>query len=190
MIIRTAHETDAPAMGQVMVATYLAAHRGQMPDQAWAKRAEKWTSEVSANGWARTLRAIASNERSQDCIYVAVDEGGAIVGLAMGGPANAGELLQTGAVYALSISTLHHGQGLGHRLVQAVAADLAQQGMTALQIGCLAVNTPARGCYAAIGGRLIGERLFDEDGVMLAEVVYAWADISIFFAKGTPETAG
>jgi ribosomal protein S18 acetylase RimI-like enzyme len=178
MIIRAAREEDAPAMGQVMVGTYLAAHHDQMPEEAWAKRAEEWTPEASAAAWERTLREIASGVRSQDCIYVAVDDGGEIVGLAMGGPANAEELPQTGAVYALYISTHHQGQGLGRRLVQAVAADLAQKGMTALQIGCLAANTPARGFYEAIGGRLVGERLFDEDGVMLSEVVYEWADIS------------
>jgi ribosomal protein S18 acetylase RimI-like enzyme len=118
-----------------------------------------------------------------------VDEGGEIVGLAMGGPANAQELPQTGAVYALYISTRYQGQGLGRRLVQAVAADLAQKGMTALQIGCLAANAPARRFYEAIGGRLAGERLFDEDGIMLPEVVYEWADMRIVVAKGTPETA-
>jgi ribosomal protein S18 acetylase RimI-like enzyme len=187
MIIRAAQEADAPAMGRVMVSTYLAAHRDQQPAEVWAKRAEEWTPEVSAEGWARTLREIATDERSQDCIYVAVDEGGAIVGLAMGGPANAEELPQTGAVYALYISTRHQGQGLGRRLVQAVAADLAQKGMTALQIGCLAANTPARGFYEAIGGRLVNERLFDEDGVMLPEVVYAWADIKALAARTESE---
>jgi len=187
MIIRAAHEAAAPAMGQVMVTTYLAAHRDQMPEEAGAKRAEEWTPEVSAQGWARTLHEIGSGERSEDCIYVAVDDGGAIVGLVMGGPANAEELPQIGAVYALYISTHHQGQGLGRRLVQAVAADLAQKGMTALQIGCLAANTPARGFYAAIGGRLVSERLFDEDGVMLPEVVYEWADISALAAKELQE---
>ena len=188
MIIRAAHEADAPAMGQVMVASYLAAHRDQQPAEVWAKRAEEWTSEVSAQGWTRTLREIATDERPLDCIYVAVDEGGEIVGLAMGGPANAEELPQIGAVYALYISTRQQGQGLGRRLVLAVAADLAQKGMTALQIGCLAANTPARGFYAAIGGRLVNERLFDEDGVMLPEVVYEWADIKALAARTEPES--
>lgn len=41
MIIRAACEADAPAMGQVMVTTYLAAHRDQMPEEALAKRAEE-----------------------------------------------------------------------------------------------------------------------------------------------------
>jgi len=187
IIIRAAHEADAPAMGQVMVATYLAAHRGQMPDAAWTKRAEEWTPEVSADGWARTLREIATAERPQDCIYVAQHNDGEIVGLAMGGPADAEVLPQTGAVHALYISTRHQGQGLGRRLVQAVAADLAQKGMIALRIGCLAANAPARGFYEAIGGRLVDERLFDEDGVMLPEVVYEWADIKALMAKEESE---
>jgi ribosomal protein S18 acetylase RimI-like enzyme len=187
MMIRAAREADAPAMGRIMVTTYLAAHRDQMPAEAWAKRAVEWTPEVSSEGWARTLREIATDEQPQDCIYVVVDNG-EIVGLAMGGSANAEELPQTGAVYALYISTSHQGQGLGRRLVQAVATDLMQKGMTALQIGCLAANTPARGFYEAIGGRLVGERLFDEDGVLLPEVVYEWANIQALAVKAEPES--
>jgi hypothetical protein len=61
MIIRAAREVDAPAMGQVMVDTYMTVHRHQMPDEAWTKRAEERTPEVSANGWARTLREIATD---------------------------------------------------------------------------------------------------------------------------------
>jgi len=187
MIIRAAREADAPAMGQVMVSTYLAAHRDQMPAEAWAKRAQEWTPEVSADGWRRTLRAIATGERSQDCIYVAVEEGGELVGLAMGGPANVEELPQTGAVFALYVSRSRQGRGLGRRLVQAVAADLAQHGMNALQIGCLAANAPARRFYEGIGGRLVDERLFDDQGVMLPEVVYEWTAIEVLVTEGKPE---
>ena len=118
MFIRAACEDDAPAMGAVMVATYLTAHRDQQPAEVWATRAAEWTPEVSAQGWARTLRAIASADRPQDCIYVAVDEGGVLVGLAIGGPANTEDHPQTGAVFALYISQSHQGQGLGRRLVR------------------------------------------------------------------------
>ena len=186
MIIRAAHEADTPAMGQVMVETYLAAHRDHMPAEAWAKRAEEWTPEVSAQGWARTLREIAAGKGLRECIYVAVDEDGEIIGLAMGGLADADELPQIGAIYALYVRMSHQGRGVGRRLVQAVAADLAQHGMTALQIGCLAANAPARRFYEALGGRIVDERLFDEEGVMLPEVVYEWADIAILAAQGRP----
>jgi len=133
-----------------MVATYLAAHRGQMPAEAWARRAQEWTPEMSAQGWARTLGEIA-------------------------------------AVYALYVSTSHQGHGLGRRLVQAVATEVAQRGMTALQIGFLAANAPAWSFYEAIGGHLIGERLFGEDSIMLPEVVYEWVDITVLVAPGQPE---
>lgn len=172
MEIRSACEADAPAMGRVMVDTYMAAHHGQMPAEAWAKRAREWTHEVSAQGWARTLRAIAAG--GQECIYVAEDEH-EIVGLAMGMPGEAQDQPQIGEIAALYVRASHQGRGLGRRLLQAVAADLARQGMVALQIGCLAANAPARRFYEAAGGRLIGERLFDEDGIQLPEVVYEWA---------------
>ncbi len=186
MIIRAAHEADALAMGHLMVETFLAAHRDHMPPEAWAKRAEEWTPEVSAQGWARALREIAAGEGLHECIYVAVDEDGELVGLAMGGPAT-DELPQTGAIYALYVRMSHQGRGVGRRLVQAAAADLARQGMTALQIGCLAANVLARRFYETLGGRLVGERLFDEEGVMLPEVVYEWADIETLAAKGKSE---
>jgi ribosomal protein S18 acetylase RimI-like enzyme len=135
----------------------------------------------------RTLCTIAAGERLHECIYVAVEEGGELVGLAIGGPANAEDLPQIGAVFALYVSKSHQGRGLGRRLVQAVTANLAQHGMTALQIGCLAANAPARRFYEAIGGHLVDERLFDEEGVMLPEVVYEWADIKALVAKGQLE---
>jgi hypothetical protein len=53
-----------------------------------------------------------------------------------------------------------------------------------MRIGCLAANAPARRFYEAIGGRLVGERLFDEQGVMLPEVVYEWTDIETLVGKG------
>ena len=152
MIIRAAHEADAAATGQVMVDTFLAAHRDQMPAEAWAKRAEEWTPAVSAQAWARDLRAIAAGNGQRECIYVAVDDGGAIIGLAMGSPAETNELPQTGVVDALYVCGSHQGRGVGRRLVQAVAADLAQHGMTALRIECLAANAPARRFYEALGG--------------------------------------
>jgi hypothetical protein len=34
---------DAPAMGRVMVDSFLPAHRGQMPDAAWQQRVDEWT---------------------------------------------------------------------------------------------------------------------------------------------------
>jgi ribosomal protein S18 acetylase RimI-like enzyme len=174
MIIRLAREADAPAMAGVMVDTFLAAHHGQMPEAAWIKRKEEWTYAVSEESWAGTLRELDEDENAGMCIYVAEDEGGDLVGLAMGCPAESAE--KTGAVTALYVRESHQGRGIGRRLVQAVAAHLAQRGMPALEIGALAANAPARRFYEALGGRVVGERMFDEEGYLLPEVVYGWAD--------------
>jgi ribosomal protein S18 acetylase RimI-like enzyme len=187
MLIRVARQEDAAAMARVMVDTYLAAHRDQVPAEVWAKRAQEWTYDVSEQGWARTLRAIAADVNPQECVYVA-EAGGELVGLSMGGPAKTDGFPQTGEVYALYVQASQQWRGLGRRLVQAVAAHLAQHGMTALQIGCLAANAPARRFYEALGGRLVDERLFDEEGVLLPEVVYEWAAIETLLASGSART--
>ena len=189
MLIRAAREADALAMGHVMVATYLAAHRDQIPAKAWTKGAQEWTPEASGAAWARTLRQIAAGQRHGKCIFVAEDQGGDLVGLAMGGPMDVDDQQQVGAVYALYVRHSHQGRGLGRRLVRAVAADLAAHGRTALRIGCLAANAPARRCYEALGGRVVGERLFDEEGMLLPEVVYAWPDIQTLAPEGQPHPA-
>ncbi len=42
----------------------------------------------------------------------------------------------------------------------------------------LTANAPARGFYEALGGREIGQRIFEEDEFLLPETVYAWEDIT------------
>ncbi len=177
MIIRPAHVEDAPAMGRVMVDTFLTAHHGQMPEEAWQKRKAEWTYDVSASGWARTIAEI-NDGNDAECIYVAVTEGDEVVGLAMGHPAEG--MTQTGEVVALYVRQAYQGQGIGRQLVQAVAVHLATTGITTLHIAVLAANTPARRFYAAIGGQVVGEREFDEEGFLLPEVVYGWPDITMF----------
>jgi ribosomal protein S18 acetylase RimI-like enzyme len=162
-------------MGRVMVDTYLAAHRDQMPAELWAKRTQEWTYSVSEQGWASTLREIAAG--SHECAYVAEAPGAEIVGLILAGPPQTELLPQSGEVFALYVRDSYQGHGLGRRLVQAAAAHLSQLGMSALLIGCLATNTPARCFYESLGGTLVDERLFNEEGVMLPEVVYGWANI-------------
>lgn len=189
MVVRVARVEDAPAMARVMVDTYLSAHRGQMPEEVWTKRKEEWTYEVSEQSWARTLRELSEGARPQECIYVALDAAGEVVGLAVGGSPRAGGPEDTGEIHMLYVRESHQHRGHGRRLVQAVAAHLAQMGRHALVIGCLTANAPARRFYEALGGRLVGEREFDEAGVKLPEVVYGWPDTRALVATEAAEPA-
>ncbi|HTW08554.1 MAG TPA: hypothetical protein VME46_13640 [Acidimicrobiales bacterium] len=70
-----------------MVASFLAASRGQMPEAAFQKRVEEWTPEVSAHGWARALAQLADGNPERDVILVAEVDDGDLLGLASGGAA-------------------------------------------------------------------------------------------------------
>jgi hypothetical protein len=59
--------------------------------------------------------------------------------------------------------------------------------MTAPRIGCLAAGAPARRFYEALGGRVVGEREFDEGGVMLPLVVYGRDDTRALGTIGRSE---
>ncbi len=154
-----------------------------MPDELLLAQPLTEALAESERNWARTLREIAEATDPQECIYVAEDaaesdgESDQVVGMAMGGPARETEMPSMGEVYVLYIYPDHQGHGLGRRLVQTVSAHLAQLGKTSLEIACLDTNVPARRFYEAIGGRVGRERMFDQDGTQLLEVVYVWDDI-------------
>jgi len=181
MVIRSARPDDASAMARVMVDTFLSSHQGMMPEEAWNKRKAEWTYEVSARNWDRALREIAQAAHPRECIHVAEDASGEIVGLAMGvaletqSPDSA---LRIGEVCVLYVRQSWQGQGIGTLLVKAIATHLAQVGISTLHTAVLTANTPARRFYESLGGRVIGEREFDEEGFLLPEVVYGWAEIS------------
>ncbi|HTF55476.1 MAG TPA: GNAT family N-acetyltransferase [Pseudonocardia sp.] len=175
-LVRLARPVDAEAMGRVTVSSYLAAHRGQVPEPVWLARREHWTPEVSARAWADALAEIAADTDPTACVYLAVEPCGEVVGVAMGQPAEASPLPHTGEVSALYVLPGHQGRGLGRRLVSAVATHLRERGLPALTIAVLAANTPARRFYQALGGREVAAEVTEEAGHQLPQVVYGWPD--------------
>jgi ribosomal protein S18 acetylase RimI-like enzyme len=171
-------------MAHVMVDSFLAGHRGQIPEEVWEWRRQNWTYEVSAQGWERTLRGIADGSSPQECVYLAETESGEIIGLAMAGVETGST---TAEVYALYVLPDHHRQGNGRRLVAAIAAHLAQWDVTALHIGVLKANAPARRFYEALGGQIVGEREVEDAGFQLPEVIYGWSDVGMLLSKAGSE---
>ena len=182
--IRLAAIEDAPALARVMVDTWLAAHRGQIPDGQWQRRRQAWTYAVSARGWRDLLEEIDAGRNPQDCVYVAVTEDGEVVGLAVGCPARLNLLENAAEVSAVYLRSAHQGQGLGRRLVQTVAAHQARLGKRALIICALQTNAPARRFYEALGGRVIGTHETEDYGFKEPQVVYGWEDMRALAKSG------
>ena len=184
MKIRAAVVDDAPAMGRVMVEAWLSAHRGQMPDTAWQKRVDEWTPDVSARAWARLLTERAEGEHARVVLLVAEDDTDDPVALVLGTEAEYDTSGSTARIDALYVLPDRQGEGIGRRLLQEAARELATLGFTLLHIGVLTANLPARGFYTAMGGHEIDQRTFDEEGVLLPESVYAWPDITALVRPG------
>jgi GNAT superfamily N-acetyltransferase len=184
MRIRAAVGDDAPAMGRLMVESWLSAHRGQIPEAAWQKRVEEWTPEVSARAWARALTEGGEGNDERDVFLVAEDETGALVGLVSGGPADGQPSRSIAEIGALYVLPDRRGQGVGGALLRAASRELADLGFSALHIGVLTANLPARGFYAAMGGCEIGQGTTDEEGHLLPLTIYGWSDITTLIGDG------
>ncbi len=63
-------------------------------------------------------------------------------------------------------------------MLRAASRELAELGFSALHVGVLSANLPARAFYQAMGAREIGQRMFDEEGRLLPLTLYAWLDIT------------
>ncbi len=177
MSVRTARIADASAMARAFVDTFRSAHRDQMPNWLLETR----TYETSERGWVETIAELAASGEPKECVLLAEGEAGEIFGVAMCGPAKpwdddraAREVRPTGEVYVLYVDRGYQRQGIGRKLAEGMALFLSGRGSRRLLIGVLAANDPARRYYEAFGGRLIGQRPFDDEGVLLDEVVYVW----------------
>ena len=171
MKIRPATTADAPALGELVVSSWLAAHRDQVPEEAWLERQETWTPEVSAEGWARLLHARAVGEDDAHVLLVA-EEDGALRGQVL-------VRVDDGTAHLLSLYVAHDrlSRGTGRGLLVAAARAAAARGCTRMRVGVLTANTPARAFYEALGGVVVGTRTFDEEGHPLPETVYGWDDL-------------
>lgn len=182
MRTRAARAEDAPVLGDLMVDSWLSAHRGQVPDAAWQKRAEEWTPDVSARGWSRVLAAQATEPEREDVLLVAEDDRGAIVGLVYGVVADVPGGT-TGEIAALYVAPDRHREGIGATLLRAAAGELGELGVVTLRLSVLTANLPARSFYESMGGREVGHGTTDEEGHLLPTTMYEWPDVSVFGAS-------
>lgn len=172
--IGAATAEDAPALGRLMVESWLSAHRDQVPEEAWRERAAEWTPEVSARGWARVLTDQACAVVPRDVLLVAARDG-EVVGLVYGvlGPDAADVPAE---VVALYVAPARHREGVGGALLRAAAHELVRLGARSLRLSVLSVNRPARRFYEAMGGVEVGRGSVEEGGHELPSTIYEWAD--------------
>src|SRR5687768_14300531 len=115
--VRTAKQDDALGMAVVRVETWRATYKGMVPDaflQALSPEdlAEHWRTAF----WAEKDRSLG--------IFLAEDEQGQIVGIAICGPGQDRDPLYEGEIYVLYVLPAYQNQGIGKALVTACVRHL------------------------------------------------------------------
>jgi ribosomal protein S18 acetylase RimI-like enzyme len=169
--IRKAEISDSPGLARVQVDSYCTAYADIFP-QVYL---DHFTYEEQEQDWCNLFEA-----GTEDELYVAVSEAGEVVGYALGRLLADTEWPYDGELVALHVRKGHQRQGIGTRLVAAMAEQLQLRECASLMLWTLEDNGPARALYERLGGKLLGEKAWrgnEHFGVHVREVAYGWADI-------------
>ena len=169
MHIRKASLADAAAIARVHVASWRTTYPSLVPDSVLV-------SHLSESRRGAQWEHILGNPHSPECVFVAEDDRGQVVGFASGGPTRSADPAYAGELYAIYLLQSTQGQGVGTLLTQTVMRDLAGRGMRSIIVWALKGN-PACQFYEKMGGHFVRETTFTMGDAELWEVAYGWADI-------------
>lgn len=156
--LRDAREVDVPVLARLHVQTFNETHRGGRPGgPSYELRERQWRD------------AFARQDGRWFC-YVIEDDRGELVGFAKGTPHDGGVPGYAGELNKIYLLQSVQRQGLGRRLLNAVARRFLERGVRSMLLFGDAGN-PSNGFYEAFGA----ERLYSETGEFNGG--YGWRDL-------------
>jgi len=166
IVLRRASLADADTLGEVHVAAWHETYAGLIPDAVLAaldvrQRAAMWRQGIAG---------------STD-VHLA-EQAGEIVAFGASGPQRDASLPFVREIIALYVLRRAQRQGIGRRLLAAMAREMLAAGHGSALLWVLDTNQPARCFYAALGGREIARRTQQRDGFAAVGVAYDWDDLA------------
>jgi len=162
--IRKATIEDSAGIAGVQVDSYRTAYAGIFP-QAYL---DQFTYQEQEQDWRDWI-----SSRPEDLLYVAELETGQIVAYVLARPGLCDVPPYDSELVALHVRSIYQRQGVGRRLLAAVAERLAQLGSRSMMLWVLEENR-ARGFYERLGGRLLDAKQMSGGQ---PEVAYGWLAI-------------
>jgi ribosomal protein S18 acetylase RimI-like enzyme len=161
---------DAAALARILVEANRATFQGLVPDACL-------DSPTLAESEANWRRFLAIRELGDErFLLVAETETGAMAGYALAG-GESGRADYRRELHVLLVDPNRQRQGVGRRLMAAVAAEFLRRGIGTLVLGVQEDN-PNRRFYERLGGREVGRRPLDWNGYQTAEILYAWDELA------------
>jgi ribosomal protein S18 acetylase RimI-like enzyme len=167
--IKPASIGDCEGLGRLHVAAWRETYAELLPAPLLAALSEG----LRAEQWRRALAGAPAVT-----LLLAAEAAGGLVGFGAAGPPRDGSLAEDSELYALYLLRAAQGQGLGRRLLGAIAGRLAAAGRRSLGLWVLRENLAARRFYERLGGVVGAERNEPLGGGEIAEIAYAWRDVT------------
>lgn len=169
MVIRPSQKEDVSSMSRVYVQTWRDTYLGVVPyDYLYTMSLPRLEQEF--------LNELQSK---QVISYVAEDAGG-VIGFVSGGFERHADHIYNGEIYALYVLKNYQRQGVGTKLVSALARRLNQFGIYSMLVRVLEHN-PYRRFYEKINGIYLRKHHMTFAGEVLDVTAYGWIDTSLIY---------
>jgi GNAT superfamily N-acetyltransferase len=169
--IRRASTLDAAAIAAVHVAAWQDTYAGILPTP--------YLANLSRTGLVNQYHRGIQDRSGGHAVFVATD-GDRVVGFASGGRSRRGGLA-AGEVHTLYLLDDYRDQGLGRRLLRAMAAHLSAIGCGSVMLWVLAAN-PSFWFYRHLAGRPVARETIRVAGQAVEQVAIRWEPIDSLLA--------
>jgi GNAT superfamily N-acetyltransferase len=163
LIIRKGLSADADNIGSLHAQSWQSAYRGLLPDSFL----DNGLTEERKKYWTGKISALSTKE-----FVLVAEDGSGVTGFAavMDKPEKG---------YDAFLDNLHvrpdvKGQGIGGKLLEAVAINLQKTGRKSLYLWVLKGNIPAEEFYKAKGGRPADSSTVMFGGEVIAQTRFVW----------------
>ena len=182
--VRRAHAADADGIAAVHAEVWRNAYAGILPSPYLAR--------LSPARLALSYRRSLALRQPGHALFVAVapdpEAGSRTIGFASGGAAR--RWLRDGATPQGEIETLYllddwRDQGIGRRLMRAMAAHLAANGCRSVFLWALSEN-PATHFYRHLGGRLAARETIAFAGQQMEQSAFLWSPVDALLTATAP----
>lgn len=167
MVIRPSQRTDAHSMSRIYVKTWRDTYLSVIPFGYLFGMSE-----------SRQEQAFFDELSSRQITSFVAEDAGRIVGFTTGGYERNRDDIYSGEIYTLYVLKHFQRQGIGGKLVSALAMRLNQNGIYSMLVRVLKPN-PYRRFYQKINGIYIKAERLPFAGESLEVEVYGWLDTTL-----------
>ena len=167
MVIRPSQKNDVSAMSRVYVKTWQETYLGVVP-----------YGYLYAMSAPELEQGFLNEQQSRQVISYVAEDAGHVIGFISGGYERQGDTIYNGEIYALYVLKNRQRQGIGTKLVSALAARLNYFNIYSMLVWVL-VENPCRRFYTKLNGMYLRNHRMPFAGEVIDVAAYGWLDTSL-----------